>query len=134
MEKEKLELKHLAPYLPYGLKCEVELTDNSELPWYFSDDEIYKLDGLMLDWMSSDEVLSVKPILRPLSDLSKAEELEVFGYEDEDDTGIMWLEGVHAVFSKFDYTVDIYNKLLEKHFDLFGLIPKGLAIDINTLM
>ena len=27
----------------------------------------------------------------------------------------------------------MYEKLTEWHFDIFGLIPKGLAIDINKL-
>ena len=27
----------------------------------------------------------------------------------------------------------VYNYLLEKHFDLFGLIKRGLAIDLNTI-
>ena len=28
---------------------------------------------------------------------------------------------------------DIIQELIERHFDIFGLIEKGLAIDINTL-
>ncbi len=28
---------------------------------------------------------------------------------------------------------EVWQKLLEMHFDIFGLIEKGLAIDINTL-
>ena len=32
-----------------------------------------------------------------------------------------------------DLKVNDYNILLENHFDIFGLIEKGLAIDMNTL-
>ena len=73
----KLELKHLAPYLPYELK------------YFFkgSVQEIRTLESgdlgkIMLEWFNE----SKKPILRPLSDLT--EEIEVNGnkfipYEDD---------------------------------------------------
>jgi len=72
----KLEIKHLAPYFPYKLQVNVKLREDSELPYYLSEDGIYTLDGLMLDWYPN-EVKEIKPILRPLSDLTK--EIEVNG-------------------------------------------------------
>lgn len=121
--KMKLELKHLAPYLPYGLKY------------------IYKgIEWDLTHLETSTKDREYKPILRPLSDLTK--EIEVNGEK----------------FVPFDYisdynpnTKEIYpcvimddgiiemhywkdfEKLFEWHFDVFGLIDAGLAIDINTL-
>ena len=64
---KKLELEHLAPYLPYGLK-------------YIDDDvdkivELHNLDtgiGLVnFGWGDAKNLYEIKPILRPLSDLTK---------------------------------------------------------------
>ena len=87
-----------------------------------------------------------KPILRPLSDLSK--EIEVNGekfkpsfvlsrdYKNAE-------EFIHLIITEKeeDYYKDILShmplciaqKLFEYHFDVFGLIEKKLAIDINTI-
>ena len=75
-----LELKHLAPYLPYRLKCKYK-------------DKILELDGCSNHGKSKISLLTInegnrtafmlaevnecKPILRPLSDLTK--EIEVNG-------------------------------------------------------
>lgn len=71
---EKLQLNHLAPYLPYGLKCQIDLGQNeiivtdswglktgSDYPAsYYNEGKRY---GLMLS--------QIKPLLHPLSDLYK---------------------------------------------------------------
>lgn len=140
----KVELKHLAPYLPYGLtgiskeqyfgietvvgystygkEKSIELTTN--------------IDAIIIE--------EFKPILRPLSDLTK--EIE---HNGEKFVPIDWFENKY-------YTLDLHKQckrlleedgenwiyqsdymlvehLFEWHFDVFGLIPEGLAIDLNTL-
>ena len=63
----------------------------------------------------------VKPILRPLSDMTEEEKTELklnlFQFAN--------LENYNEVLWRFEQT----RFLLSKHFDLFGLIPAGLAID-----
>lgn len=128
----KLELKHLAPYLPYGLiyvydgkkyKCSSTIGlkfigyDDNQDSWHYVDD--------------------CKPILRPLSDLTK--EIEVNGekfvpiekYNYLRFEEISNYNGGQNVLNFIQ--VREHNLLLEMHFDVFGLIPQGLAIDINTL-
>jgi hypothetical protein len=118
----KLKLEDLAPYLPYGLMC--ELTDKSKI-------KVAKLCGAytdnsyaFFDTVESEHGYSkIKPILRPLSDLTKV---------------LQWDDGQYMMtdFDDFDLAETSYNTVqdyLAKHFDVFGLIPKGLAIDINTL-
>ena len=64
----KLELKHLAPYLPYGLKIRC-FRKGEKL---FLEDII--LTGEILDYILSEDANRYnyhKPILRPLSDLTK---------------------------------------------------------------
>jgi hypothetical protein len=130
----KLELKYLAPYLPYGLK----ITDGKNDT--FSTLELKpQMLGVIEDvnqfyrWFVSKDF---KPILRPLSDLTK---------EIEGENEISELHRLssysHEVFNKLvenkldPYFLEywIFEILIKNHFDIFGLIPAGLAIDINTL-
>ena len=134
----KLELKHLAPYLPYKIKV-----TNYDKP----------LNARLVDLIAGKPYEQYKPILRPLSDLTK--EIEVNGekfvpiyfFELGDDfnesvdygKGNIKLIGLLKDMAKFNF-IDIdymqygvLNKLFEWHFDVFGLIKNNLAIDINTL-
>lgn len=128
---EKLELKHLAGYLPYGL----EMLYNND----FISPRKRKLsvDGYQF------LVGNAKPILCPLSDLTK--EIEVNGkkfvpeeylnanckkyYLPEDWNAGLFIQSENIM--SVNYAV--VQKLLEWHFDIYGLITEGLAIDINTL-
>lgn len=173
---KKLELKHIAPYLNYELKCQTVDEGEaviSELNAAYSDNS-YSFMNIVESEKGFEEI---KPILRPLSDLTK--EIEVNGekfvpiveigkilgfgflqrFEEED--GIVeygWnshgMEDTQPyAFGYFEdgkfgvwydcvddsYPIDEHcsmsstSKLLEWHFDVFGLIEQGLAIDINTL-
>ena len=59
----KLELKHLAPYLPYGLKIYMEDLRSHVKPFFWTLNKETNINDL-IDRQN-------KPILRPLSDLSK---------------------------------------------------------------
>jgi len=137
---EKLELKHLSPYLPYGLsvKCMGEYMEDSD-----EDNptpKLFELIGLLknkasVSFHGNKEVFHYEdlfPILRPLSDLTK--EIEIDGkrfvsnqYLKDNYIGEM----MHTNLASWSHRV--VSKLFEWHFDVFGLIEKGLAIDINTL-
>ena len=161
---EKLELKHIAPYLPYGLKVkDFDSEDEQSIEGYFIRD-----NGINFSIQNGIcHITNMKPILRPLSDLTK--EIEVNGekfipafrlypftdenttidepYSDGRPVRISNEEGCFMIYSgtsfKFeDYMkgrnlkfndYDMVNKLIKWHFDVFGLIEKGLAVDINTL-
>jgi len=140
---EKLELKHLAGYLPYGLKAEFADYDDIE------DTEI--LDVLSLEIGSEEDFIvnqyssfffQFKPILHPLSYLTK--EIEVNGEKFVPLTEILNYE--YYGYSELRYMVQNNNfyllpaisnqltqKLLEWHFDFYGLIENNLAVAINTL-
>jgi len=129
----KLQLKHLAGYLPYGLK--VMRPDNKTIL------ELSGSQGSLLIFSEGTYGQignkGNKPILRPLSDLTK--EIKVNGekYRPIDE---LWkyhnfsylnLGEIKTDPTRYPYT--IVEKLLEWHFDIYGLIENGLAIDINTL-
>lgn len=173
---KELELKHLAGYLPYGLKWHLPLTSERyesilenecygiiELAWaiennYPNAEDYLKMTfsqpnpfiaiednelfiGQMkcsLGWEEDDVYLKeMKPILRPLSDLTK--EIEVNGEK------FVPYKKMHLVLS---YVEEFLNEdlwigqewdfervelLMQWHFDIYGLIESGIAIDINAL-
>ena len=125
----KLELKHLAPYLPYGLKVKHESNITMLMTCERKQGDFLAIESVIHGYG--------KPILRPLSDLTKEithngenfvpiEEYHYLRFEEISNykSGGIWLNHIH--FRE-------YNVLIELHFDVFGLIEKGLAIDINTL-
>ncbi len=124
----KLELKHLAPYLPYGLKFYSEDLSKKTNP--FSWEMTAKTElGLIIEFQN-------KPILRPLSDLTKEIEHNGEKFRPLDRTGKAYRFDIleHIEANPLDH-IDLSDALLffEWHFDVFNLIESGLAIDINTL-
>ena len=144
--KEKLELKNLAPYLPYGLNI---------LYWNGLAKE--HIEILQVLHYENRHVLGSekhKPILRPLSDLTKEINYGlstyaftylfeigdcdgcVFEFEHGNIKTIKALENIskYNSYNDINYLPNaVVNMMYEHHFDVFGLIEKGLAIDINTL-
>jgi hypothetical protein len=132
----KLELKHLAPYLPYG----INITKDD---W----GKIFKLDnnGTTLNCVGIDYVLNVKakPILRPIADLYDLLYKEFSNYKK----GIKYNEKLVDLFcyenirteellsdidlSKLPY--ECIEFMFRNHYDFFGLIENNLAININNL-
>jgi hypothetical protein len=139
-----LEVKHLAPYLPYGLKLQYVVREKVENTGimksiYHNDDETHPTK-ISIEWGDGEHIWMFKPILRPLSDLNK--DIEINGENHQ-----MWLlipnckhyNGTIIINGngyKFDITelkYSLIQTMLKFHFDIFGLIEKGLAVDINTL-
>lgn len=175
---EKLELKHISPYLPYGLKVQYEgIINGSELSDFDKafNESLEKESKLLLDrpdekidfkigkirriefwdrwaniWVGNKRpkrvlLNEIKPILRPLSDLCKEIDGEIpadilfpkeyyslvdfyeeYNRENQIQSfikdGLNWCE-----------TYSFWEYLLSKHFDVFSLIDKGLAVDINSI-
>lgn len=120
---EKLELRHIAPYLPYKLKGLFKDEDDNAKN-YLSELETDNIEYFL------DEATI---ILRPLSDLTKEIEQNFFPYDE------LWkyhnFSSMNFYYIEKDptrYPYTIVSALLSWHFDVFGLIEKGLAIDINS--
>lgn len=121
----KLEMKYLAPYLHYDLNIKVGLriTSIAKLTCYVTD-----ADSIAMNYVL--DTPAYKPMLRPLSDLSK--EIE----HPDNCTFEQWIEGEYDIMigsfiplcgiEKLPYEVMEY--LFEWHFDVFNLIPAGLAV------
>jgi len=128
----KLELKHVAAYLPYGLTGQ----DHNG--------KKMRLTPILLAHIESDRI-GFTPYLRPLSDLTK--DIDVNGerfvpYEINDVVELMVRDNDMECLCEFEGDISkntglpytIIQLLHEWHFDTFGLIEAGLAIDINTLL
>jgi hypothetical protein len=141
----KLELKHLAAYLPYNLQLLFEKSGRiiTMMSCYVNDGSLH-----IVDYNEGNDydlrVWNFKPLLHPLSDLTK--EIEVNG-----EKFISIEELLHEInslvvggekYSKEEmlsmcnnsYYSEawITDRLTEWHFDIFGLIDTGLAVDINS--
>lgn len=176
MNPQKLELKQLAPYLPYGLKCQT--TDKgkvvvSELNAAYSDNS-YSFMNIVESEKGFEDI---KPLLRPLSQLIETIEHEgkefvpiaelmffhedsrlgievvetrqkdgVYGVKYIDETGVECSFAYHENLSMFGmmtlsdkkqwftyHQYDLFQKLFEWHFDVFGLIESGLALPIPSI-
>lgn len=168
-EKEVLELKHLAPYLPYGLKGQLVVDKRDDFDFYDWTDGINDLFKKGVIWELcgyADKELNIplgegeidgflyrngltycnfhggiEPILRPLSDLNAKILNEIVGgnYTFKQGGGtesylfsnsesiLMGILSANVLEWEYRYFV----QLVERHFDVFGLIPKGLAIAKN---
>ena len=143
----KLELKHLAPYLPYGLKLKGKYTG---INWSMIG---FNKHMIMVDSGNYVGCDSVKPILRPKSDFNKyikaldgnefLPELEIFKCTGVDTCIFDIMDGFELcidppvdsiyIFLTFDQYYGVCQKLFEWHFDVFNLIKKDLAIDFNSI-
>lgn len=131
----KLTIEHLATYLPYGLKVLVEEYGIELVVGIHGNDIITTEDNAHFS--------AIKPILRPLSDLTKEIEINGEKFVPIEKCGYCSLEDCineggeidevtsdHLLsFMPFNYL----RKLFEWHFDINELIEKGLAIDYNTI-
>lgn len=166
-----IQIEHLAPYLPYGLRgvlCHDRVDEFQDHDWVqnkvdFRAGAIWLLighvegeersiplgEGYMEGFLWGKGAtyvnfdMGIKPILRPLSDLSKEIEhngarfvtidklCRLFALNKERLTA--WLSGEGVLLVEKSASDRINRKLLEWHFDIFGLINAGLAVDVNTL-
>ena len=137
---EKLTSEHLVPYLDKKLqgidsytnrKCNlVGLNLNSHEPLIIQMKPEYPT--------SKRKLVEFKPILHPLSDFTRQNSVDICEYSDVEDivfsgnpSDLYFINTEDKTYLS-DYTIaSLY--LFKHHFDVFGLIEKGLAIDINTL-
>jgi len=136
----KLELRHLAPYLPYGLKCVIEGTEDEILIIGILDETVDSSPMVYVEETNPLLLGGIQLLLRPLSDLTK--EIEHSGekfvpHHKLHLSANTKIESVNSFYSNGGWGLEdilwCNEKLFEWHFDVFGGIEAGWAIDINTL-
>jgi hypothetical protein len=133
-----LKLEHLAPYLPYQLKIECNSQEEIKQNGNYISEMIELGIKSITDNYGNNWNFNIKPILRPLSDLTK--EIEVNGvrfvpidYNAFKNDKYHLTEFINGFAHYKSVKYGIIERLLEWHFDIFNLIPQKLAIDFNTL-
>lgn len=131
------EKKKIEDYLHLYLGCEVECIQ--DMPDYYGwtkgmratldrdifwdmGETVYYNGSIVGKWCKF-----FKPLLRPLSDMTHDELQEcgnmVYDFSDEPELN-------NHKWQDFDFiTAEQFQWLLKRHFDLFGLIDAGLALD-----
>jgi len=125
----KIELKHLTPYLPYGLKALAQGEDKKVFDIQgitdLTDVDLHEKDRTVNEQFDIEDVF---PILRPLIDLTK-EEIDSFSvYPRMALRKNLYSKEILTRLSYYEYEF-----LIKNHFDIFNIIENNLAIDINTL-
>lgn len=137
---KEVEIKHLAPYLPHKLETDKGL--------------LKSLEG---DYCGCSRAMAheryicaaVKPLMYPLSDLKddmvkilKEEYNEDYYYNkfreeknelvlnDKQGSAFYWTLTPQDIENRWHW--NLVNILIKRHYDVFGLIDKGLAIDKKT--
>ena len=134
----KLELKHIAPYLPYGLEFEINIFDQAMKKGIMvgansKEIEFSEIRKTITESFTYDLCI---PLLRTLSDLTK--EIEHNGEKfvpieriKESQRHLFFRNDIDAPLDGLQFSE--IQKLFSWHFDVFGLIEQGLAIDLNTV-
>lgn len=166
---KKLTIKELAPYLPFDLyfiRYERECVDKTATNIIWSEYKVPVRTQLNAVNLNGFEYDNSKPILRPLSDLTK--EIEVNGEKfvpmiklvspDGKEWDLMKVVeynpfpklGGDRKYYKVEHDslgeiisinpnnvlvlpYNLVQYLFEWHFDVFGLIEQGLAINLNSI-
>lgn len=140
----ELELKHLTPYLPYGLKLQYVVREKVEKIGIMksishNEDETHPTRVSISLMYNEEHIWMFKPLLKSL---------QKFEYDDiiqiKEHLGLgNWCDAYDQYFDAWFDDVANVDKLilqapyeimqffLECHFDVFGLIDAGLAVELK---
>ena len=136
-EQKDLLLKDLCARLPYGVviqeKCVEQ--DKTFLP-IKEGDRLVNIDvdaGLLTtNYGSRYYIEEVKPYLFPLSSMTEEQKKE-YNYWKHDIPVCRYEYGDAVDELELFESPESFNYLIENHFDYYGLIPMGLALDATGL-
>ena len=141
-----LSAVHLVPYLPYGLKLQYVVRDKVEktgiMKSIIHNEYETHPTKVSIEWGDAEHIWMFKPILRPISDLDWIIKIEFDKYDskrnyDKEIINLFCEEnGIDELLENLELSSIRYEcveYMFKNHYDFFGLIEKGLAIDINTL-
>lgn len=122
----KIELKHVAPYLPYGLKNVKAFHTPKEITGIIGSQVFFGDSSLFL--------IQIQPLLNPLSDVYIGTGGELMAKYNCSLNVIheMW-KLIQGDIELEDVSYRTYLMMCRNHIDFNRLIEAGLAIDKNTL-
>ena len=141
---EKLTIEHLSPYFPYNLRMWDVENERQYIPELIGivDSEKIRVTLPRFPGVTLFEINALKPILRPIQEVEQYFE-NLYGYLEHQDV----TDYFDVDFLKSHDNIEIdeiqflkveelpfgtLKVLLKHHFDVFGLIEKGLAIPVTN--
>ena len=136
--KPLLQAVFLAPYLPFALKIEhptikIKVRQISEL-------KNIGQTNIEISHRMYVQISECKPILKPMSKLIKDKKVcdEINEYLEPNGLEINgWFllrNSLNAVAISYEEMQKLLNILYREHYDVFGLINKGLAISVDDVV
>lgn len=132
----ELELKYIIPYIEYNLQVLDLSTCGQEYECYMTVEDVDKEMNQIIAERVGWDLDKIKPILRPLSESDLLKPIDENGkrYWGSNEFTISewdsWKDG-NRLTDVLSYNCII--ELIKRHFDVFGLIPRELAIDVNSI-
>ena len=128
----ELLFKDLSSRLPYHVRVKVWLKDGTTEEGVLDLEHNYA--DVLRDAFYYNKIIDIKPYLRPISSMTTEEDrtrinLGIWKSNQYDGQIIGILQDV-AYANPLNFQSALIW-LLQNHFDIFGLIPKGLAIAVN---
>lgn len=130
--------KKIEDYLHLYLGCCYRLTPKKYTPRYKSSRTTkvrYANFYPLMDKIKNPTYYDFKLILRPLGDMTEEEGRYVVNHYSLRSVDMPINKRLFGIelSKRLSGQMEVTKYLLSKHFDLFGLIPAGLAIDATTL-
>ena len=140
--KPLLQAVFLAPYLPFKLKCQIKNGKQIKIDVLQAiyNNEV-KAECTFFNIVEVQQGFEfVKPILKPLGDLTKDEKtcdeinefLEPNGLEINN--FLLLKNSLNAVVISWEEMQNVLNILYREHYDVFGLINKRLAVSVHDVV
>jgi len=125
----ELELKHLAPYAPYGIKVFLGKTERDLTAISIDSKFVF-----VTQWIGSREkqmadIKDIKPILRPLSDCVDINSPVLNSINADLPIQMQICDLANKRIGYWNCCYEAINTMCEHHIDIFGLIDAGLAIE-----
>ncbi len=141
-EEKQLLLQDLCARLPYHVMCKLWLKDRTTEEGAL--DLQYNYSDILQDAFYYDEIVNIKPYLRPMSSMTEEEKEELLNLLFDKEAKHFYINGEGLIDGKtsslmkegLNYpafcpiNITLYTDWLNAHyFDYRGLIEKGLALE-----
>ena len=134
-EDKKLLFRYLSMALPYNVYLKLNIFDDSSVDCKLT---AIDTDGDISVDVPADvayNIIDAKPYLRPLASMTEEERTEINALIKQNSPspcGKINLQGMdNLLYSVVVSSGFLIDWMLNKHFDIFGLIPKELAIAVT---
>ena len=139
----ELEVKHLAPYLPYGLKLQYvereKVISTGIMQSISQNNSETHPTRVSINYQGEEHIWMYRPLLKPLSQFEYDHIIQVREHlglgqwcDHYDQYFEAWFDDAESVQKLvLQCPYEIMQFFLECHFDVFGLINAGLATELS---